>query len=171
MQLQQSNEMSAHPSDTRASPRGNVIKQPGQRFAITGLDGKVVATAVIESITPDATCSGEFSEPPHHGHYLDVSVELSTSPTAESYETLGLLSPNDFSIVKPDGVSETDLATMNSYTCLEAVQTLPDKIAPGQRYTGHIVLDTQVTRGTLVYRPGGFSTGAEWQFGDRRPSR
>lgn len=147
--------------------RGNVAKELGEDAFLKDPAGQdQVLTFAVDSVTADIPCTSGFDEPPVSGHYLGVAVRASTSPAYPADQYFLTFQPTDFKVIGPDGVTVSALGG-NAYSCLPQQEMFTlDLLAPGQQYTGTVVLDSPVTSGSLIYAPqgGGGSTGWEWQF-------
>ena len=75
------------------------------------------------------------------------------------------ITPHQWSVVGPDGVTESAIATGAAFTCLESSEQLPvEQFTPSSKYRGKIVLDTASASGVLLFRPGITNGGWEWSF-------
>jgi hypothetical protein len=72
----------------------------------------------------------------------------------------------DFSIIGPDGITESNVDTYAASSCLPEGDLLPMAIGPGENVVGKVVLDTAAPSGVVVFKPwyGGGATGWEWPF-------
>ncbi|WP_336711262.1 hypothetical protein [Arthrobacter sp. USHLN218] len=157
----------ATPTATAAerSDRGNLIKEVGQGAGISD-DGTDVASFVINSITVDGKCSGQFASEPENGHILILDVSVKTEPAlADSVVPSFGLNPFEFKTIAPNGTtSNADLGTAASFSCLDDSELLPSEIGPAEKATGKVVLDAETAEGVLVFHPGYAAAGWEWKY-------
>jgi hypothetical protein len=66
------------PTDAK-SPRGNLIKMPGQAASVTDNDA-TVASFVVKSIKLDPKCTSPSAMKPKNGHFLVLDVAMETTP-------------------------------------------------------------------------------------------
>lgn len=154
--------------EPKRSERGNLIKVIGQGAGVSSAVSKdQLADFVINSITPDAVCTGEYAQPPVNGHFIVLDVSIKTYPAlAEESWPVFDLNPYNMKIVAPNGTtSNADLATASTYGCLPDAELLPSNgIGPAESLTGKMVLDSEVAAGTLVVTNGPVG-GWEYEFG------
>jgi hypothetical protein len=159
------------PAATSAAPeaakstRGNLIKQLGEGAGLTD-EGKQVVTFVVNSITVDAPCTGEFPQPVENGHIVVLDVSVVTEPAlAETTFPMFTMNPFEFTEIAPNGTtSNADLGTAATYGCLPDAEVLPQTIGPGENVTGKVVLDVTNPNGTLVFKSAGNPSGWEWTY-------
>lgn len=137
----------------------------GESGAETNANGQVKLTFAVQSLKSTDTCSSRDGklQKPKNGTFLVLDVTVTTGPSAASSLTK-VLHPTDFSVVGPDGYTESDLLTLNAYTCYEGVVQIPIQLSPSSKYRGQIILDSPVPRGSLIYLPFGDSTGHGWEW-------
>ncbi|WP_258905276.1 hypothetical protein [Actinokineospora sp. UTMC 2448] len=142
------------------SERGNVPKKLGEEAGVTNEDGATMLTFTLDSIDKSGRCTGEFAEKPENGHFLILHLRVTTAAEFDEMVAAGMFNPYDFAVVGPDGVTETNLSTVATYSCLN--ESAPLALAPGSKYRFSIVLDSRSTKGVLTYRPGFMASGWEW---------
>jgi hypothetical protein len=74
----------------------------------------------ITDVEVDGSCTAEFAEPAENGAFILVSLSVSTASEWPS-ELEGInvdFIPSDWSIVGPDGLTESNLETFATYSCL-----------------------------------------------------
>jgi hypothetical protein len=148
------------------SPRGLIPKTIGQVAAIGDDASNPDLSFTVDAIAADAPCTGQFAAKPENGHFLVLSMTMKTSVTMDKTLIFGV-NPFDFSVVGPDGVTETNLATGAGFTCLSDRERFPaQQLAAGSQYAGKVVLDSRNTHGILEYRPPMLveNSGWEWNF-------
>lgn len=144
--------------------RGNLVKSLNEPAWETSQDGKTTyVTFAVTGITVDPKCNESIASAAQNGHYLKADVTVTTASSAPSEALFDLLNPNDFSTVGTDGVTETDLATMNSYMCDDNTNE-PHNFTAGSKYTFSIILDTRNAHGSLIYTPAQAHSGWEWPY-------
>lgn len=135
----------------------------GERIDIRASGSPVLATMWVQRVEP-VTCTEPGSLPPSRGHYLAVTVVLRTSQ-AYAPDWGWWMSTEDFTTVDAAG-DENGRGLFTS--CLPAANLLhEDFYRPDAGYEGVVLLDTEETSGTLVYRPRnlpGDITGWRWRF-------
>lgn len=161
--------------EAKKSPRGNIIKELAQPAGMTDKDGKPIVNFTINSITPDAPCTGPYPQPSENGHFtvLDVTVETSPELATASYDGGPLSFDINGAMFKFVGASGTTFnGSLNSggaYSCLPDEQMINNHgggIGPAEKVTGKLVLDLPETTGTLVFKSylTSGNGGWEWNF-------
>ena len=147
----------------QTSPRGLLVKKVGQPAGFSNPGGEVTATFVVDKITVDGRCTGEFAEQPENGHFVILDIRVET--TAAMRENDGVqINPMDFSVIGPDGVTESQLSTAAAGQCVDLTDTLqPQRYTPASKYRGKLVLDTAHPAGVLILQPPG-GGGWEWTY-------
>lgn len=154
------------PADTpEKSERGNLIKNIGDGASFSN-NGVELASFVVNSITADPQCTGQFAMAPENGHFIAVNVSLATTPElANEMFPMFDLNPYNMKIVAENGTtSNANLATGASYMCLNEVEVLPNSVGPAENVTGTILLDSEVAAGTLIITTGPMTNGWEYKF-------
>ncbi|WP_236796883.1 hypothetical protein [Amycolatopsis sp. GM8] len=159
----------APPTSTKHVPR--VIETKiGEQARFTGSrGGGVELVLTITQLKIDGRCTAPYAQKSENGHFLFVDVSVETSPTMSSSYSANLLNPQGFSIIGPDGITETggSLSSSPSFGCVPRSKMLPLTLSPGQKYTGTIVLDTRNTRGKLLLTPIGLDMDTwYWKLGE-----
>ena len=159
-------------ADVERSQRGNVIKEVGETalsaYDAADVEGTTWLEFQVTDIEVDGTCTAEFAEPPENGSFIFVSLSVSTAsnwpPDMEGINVDFI--PTDWSIVGQDGLTESNLDTIATYSCLPEGELLPvNGIGPGENVVGKVVLDSANPSGVLVFRPWwGGGPGWEWAF-------
>lgn len=79
-----------------------------------------------------------------------------------------LFNPLNFSLIGPDGVTQTgnSLASNQTYGFLSRGRALPATLGAGQKYQGTVVLDARTTSGALILAPlgGGLTNEDSWKW-------
>lgn len=120
-----------------------------------------ILTYAVTGVEIDGECTDPYASTPQNGHFLVVDIEVETTANyTTDYDSL--LSPyqGDWSIVGPDGITETGLATGPSYGCTNS--QVPDGFAPNSKYAYKVSFDTRNTTGTLRYIVGKSTTS--WKY-------
>ena len=162
---------SATPSLSK-SPRGNFIKEVGKSAGIADKDGKRTVNFTVNSITPDAPCTGSYPQPVKNGHIVVLDVSVETFPELANVQGYNEFDMNAtmFKFVGTNGTTYNgDLATTATYGCLPDSESLGQGgrgIGPAEKVTGKLALDVPEAHGTLIYRSylTSGSTGWEWTF-------
>lgn len=158
-------EASSSPTGPPTNNRGNIVKALGEEGAVMAEDGTPLFTFAIDSITPDATCTEEYSSyESENGNLTAVDMRVSTAPA--SLEELGYLtvSPGDFSFIGSDGLTFTNVDTIATYGCISDSEKFPsDALNPGSQYAGTVLLDLPETSGILIYQPSSVYSGG-WEI-------
>lgn len=157
------------PPEPRTSERGAVPKKVGETAGLcadeTCTDNVLEFT--VDKIQVDPTCTEPYAPPPDNGHYIALSMTIST--TNEFTEDMAYMvdfSPFSFEVVGPDGLTETSDPGYGVYGCLDGSDFLPmGGLAPSSKYVGVVVLDSKYDKGIIVLRiPGDPTSGWEWSF-------
>jgi hypothetical protein len=145
--------------------RGNVEKQIGEEAGVTGPDGTPAMTFTVDAIQVDYPCTGDYPQPAENGHFVGLSMHISTAPNlpADSYFDI---SASEFSFIGSDGVTFGNVDTFAAFTCAPDDEQLPvGPLGSGQQYVGTVVLDVPETSGIVQYQPFYLDRGGwEWHF-------
>ncbi|WP_157368164.1 hypothetical protein [Alloactinosynnema sp. L-07] len=170
-QLSRSTDSGNASSEPATNERGNIVKQAGEPAGITNKlkAGKEELTFTLNSLSMTDVCEknyGSFTDStkPEHGHFLVLDMSVTTAADLDPMIGGLVLNPNSFSTIGPDGVTETDLATMGTYSCFSDERFPTEGFKSSQKYAGKIVLDTKNKSGVLIYTLGGFEGGWEWAY-------
>ena len=160
------------PPPTTAAPavgqseRGLLIKRPGDvaQFGVT--QDALTVKFVVDKITVDPKCSGGAAQQAENGHLVKLDLRAETTPELPASSNFYIVG-GDWSVVGPDGVTESEVWTMPAASCLPSKQLFPsDPLSPASKYRGSIILDTRSASGVAMFRPGFMSDhgGWEWSF-------
>jgi hypothetical protein len=160
-----SSSSSSAPAGSGDNERGNIEKQIGEEAGVTGTDGSDLMTFTVDAIQVDYPCSGDYPQPPENGHFVGLSMHITTAPNlpADSFVDI---SATDFTFIGSDGVTVSNVDTFPAFTCAPDDEQLPSgPLGSGQQYVGTLVLDVPETTGILQYQPLYLSAGGwEWHF-------
>lgn len=149
------------PSET--SPRGLLVKKVGQPAGFSNQAKEVTATFVVDKITVDGACTGQFAEKPENGHFVILDIRVETTPAMTENDGVQI-NPMDWSVIGPDGVTESQLSTTAAGQCVDLKDSLqPQRYTPASKYRGKLVLDTAHPAGVLILQPPG-GGGWEWTY-------
>lgn len=155
------------PSSPRHAPR-TIETKIGEQVSFVPQDGiEAEVTFSITKITIDGRCTAPYAQKAGNGHFLFLEVAVDTAAETASRFAADLVNTGNFSIAGTDGVTEPGNALSSSpgYGCVPRTRMLPLTLAPGQKYTGTIVLDSRNTRGKLRLTPiGSHFDGDSWQW-------
>jgi hypothetical protein len=170
-QLGRSTESDNASSKPATNERGNIVKQAGEPAGITNKlkAGKEELTFTLNSLSMMDVCEknyGSFTDStkPERGHFLILDMSVTTAADLDPMVGGFVLNPNSFSTIGPDGVTETELATMATYSCFSEERFPTEGFKSSQKYAGKIVLDTKNKSGVLIYTLGGSEGGWEWAY-------
>lgn len=153
-------------TEAARNERGNVPLEVGQAVAVPTSDAPGAPTALtfaLEEFDLNPPCDSGREQAPVTENFLAWRMRVVTTPDHDP-RSLTIIQERDFSVLGPDG-SPVEWIEGNAYLCLDQPTSLANaRMAPGQEYTGWLVLDVPVSDGTLVYAPYGRSTGWEWAF-------
>ena len=149
-----------------SSPRGALVKQPGETAGLTTPAGDSLIEFTVKSIEADPSCTGRDPGVPETGSFVALDVDLEVFPgAAENYVDGNLLNPNAFRFIGTDG--ETfggDVATAPTFTCLPPEALLNTQVADGERTSGTILLDLPEDSGILLLEDEMSGNKWEWSF-------
>lgn len=106
----------------------------------------------VTSIEVDGPCPGP-TIPSTHGHLLLVGLDVQTDPAFTAANARGILTSYGgagWSIIGPDGITQTGLTSSATYICADS--QIPEVFAPNQHYAYKLAFDTNHTTGTLQYQ-------------------
>ena len=151
------------------SQRGNHIKAIGDTAGMYETDpANPWLEFQITAATLGGECTSEFAEDPENGKFLilDITASTATNWPADLQGMTVDFTPTDFDVIGPDGITESNLDTVSTYSCLDEADQLPMAIGPGENVVGKVALDTAAPSGVVVYKPwySGGAGGWEWPF-------
>ena len=159
-----SSSSSSAPGGSSGNARGNIEKQIGEEAGVTGTDGSDLMTFTVDAIQVDYPCSGDYPEPPENGHFVGLSMHVTTAPNlpADSFVDINA---SDFSFIGGDGVTVGNVDTFPAFICAPDDEQLPSgPLGSGQQYVGTLVLDVPETTGIVQYQPLYLSQGGGWEW-------
>lgn len=138
---------------------------------MTDKDGKPTVNFAVNSITPDAPCTGPYPQTAENGHFVVLDVSIETTPELASdgkgYDTFDM-NGHMFKFVGANGTTfNGDLGTIGAYSCLPDEQEIASSgVGPGEKVTGKLALDLPATTGVLIFKSylTSGSAGWEWSF-------
>jgi hypothetical protein len=155
-------------AEPQTSVRGLVIKKPGELTGYTAADGVTPAVNfTVGKITPNFKCTSEHPKIPANGHFIAVEMLVQNAPglqaEADPYLHTGA---GTWRIIGSNGVTiNTEPVTAAGLACAAPVTRLPEKIGPGEKARGLVILDAPVTKGTITLTPPALApSGWEWAF-------
>lgn len=151
--------------DDDTNARGNVEKQIGEEAGVTGPDGTPAMTFTVQAIQVDPPCTGDYPEPPENGHFVGLTIAVTTAPNLDPDSYIDI-SATDFSFIGSDGVTFGNVDTFPAFICPADDEQLPSgPLGSGQQYLGTLVLDVPETSGIVQYQPFYLDSGGwEWSF-------
>jgi hypothetical protein len=156
----------------KKSPRGNMIKKLGEAAGLCTDDSctNVAVTFTLDKIELDPKCTGKSAKvldaKPEHGHFVALSFTVKTTEKFTGDSASFSINPYDFSVVGPDGITETTSYGSGTYGCLPDSEMLStSNYAPSSQYVGKVLIDTKHSRGTIMLRSAIMGDGGwEWEF-------
>jgi hypothetical protein len=153
------------------SPRGNYIKEVGQTGGVADKDDNRLVSFTVNSISPDAPCTGPYAEPPVNGHIVLLDVSVETFPELADpnggYSEFNM-SPGMFKFVGTNGTTfNGNLDTPGAYMCLSDGESITQNgrgIGPAEKVTGKLALDLPEAHGTLIFQTYLTSSGTGWEW-------
>ncbi|MGY1754586.1 hypothetical protein [Blastococcus sp. SYSU D01042] len=156
----------AEAPEPERNERGNVPLEVGEAVAVPTSDAPGAPTALsfaLEEFDLNPPCDSGREQAPVTENFLAWRMRVVTTPDYDP-RALTIIQERDFVVLGPDGAVVPFLEG-NAYLCLDQPTSFANvRMAPGQEYSGWLVLDVPVRAGTLVYAPYGRSTGWEWAF-------
>lgn len=158
----------ANSVELERSSRGNLIKHVGTPASIAdpaNTSTKMV-DFVVTDIVLDPVCTGNYGYPavPQNGHFLAISMEVTTSAelAQQSYPRFSTAS---WDVISTDGTRQNASPNSNTTTaCLPAQELLPYDLGPAEHTKGTIILDVASPEGILILKDIGAYTGWEWNY-------
>jgi hypothetical protein len=158
---------SATPTGPPTNARGNIVKTLGEEGRLVSEDdGETLYSFAIDSITPNVTCTEEYSSyEAENGNLTAVQMRVSTGAfTPEDFSYLSVNS-SDFSFIGSDGLTFSNVDTIATYGCLsDSVKFPSGELSPGSQYAGTVLLDLPETSGTLIYKPSAMYGPGGWEI-------
>ena len=158
------------PTSPPTNQRGNIVKALGEEGGIFNEEsGEIAMLFTVDKITVGLPCTEPYyNHEPENGHIIGVDMRISTSSDLSTVGGSPAISSYDFSFVDPDGITQRNLGTIATYSCISTSEQIPtSSLGPGQNYVGSVVLDVPATTGTLIFNPSwsGTANGWEWPVG------
>lgn len=148
---------------TATSARNNIVKSVGESASIARQGEPALVEWTITSITVDPVCTQSIAVPPENGHFVVAAVTAETSPQFQSGNLPGGFHPmNNWAIVDADGVTQPHASTDAAFRCQD--NDFPAFLAPGSRYSFHLMFDLRTPHGVLTFVPTPGQGGWEWRF-------
>jgi hypothetical protein len=159
-------------SARKESPRGAIMKKVGEVAALCADDSctQFAVTFTLDRIEVNPKCTGKYARQsgskPERGHFVALTFTVKTTEKFAADQALFTINPYDFSVVGPDGLTETMSPGSSTYECLPNSELLPTaEYAPASQYVGKVLLDTKHPKGILMFRPPATGAGGwEWEF-------
>ena len=159
-------EPAAPPAEPARNERGSVPLQVGEAVAVPASDAPGAPTGLtfaLEEFDLNPPCDSGEEQAPVTRNFLAWRMRVVTTADYDP-RALTIFQERDFMVLGPDG-AVVEYVEGNAPICLDEPTSLANaRFAPGQEYSGWLVLDVPVSDGTLVYAPYGRSTGWEWAF-------
>lgn len=150
------------PSSAARSARGLLVKQLGERAGIGNTPADARAWFTLERIEVDPKC--DSATPAENGHMIALRFKVDTTALLDTSQHW-FIAAQDFAVVGPDGVTDTNVSTGPGFGCLPDREYLPGSpYAPNSTYTGAVVLDSRYAAGTITYRPQVDLAGNGWEW-------
>jgi hypothetical protein len=163
----QSSAMASDNPDAKKSDRGNIIRAIGQGAGLSDKSGKQAVSFVVNKITIDPACTGQYPRPAQNGHFLAVDISAQTYPPLKDLFGSGQFDFSAFNwkLIAANGTTYNgSLSSGPASGCLADAQKLPDRVGTGEKVTGTLILDVPATEGVLVFAPTFADTSWEWQY-------
>ena len=155
-------------AEPQSSIRGLIIKKPGELTGYTTADGVTPAVNfTIGKIIANFKCTSEHPKLPVNGHFIAVEMLVHNAPGLQSEADPYLhTGTGTWRIIGPNGVTiNTEPVTAAGLTCAAPVTRLPEKIGPGEKARGLVILDAPVAKGIITLSPPALApSGWEWAF-------
>ncbi|GAA3839060.1 hypothetical protein [Amycolatopsis tucumanensis] len=152
------------------NPRQNVEVKIGETIGFGSHADRPEVAFTLTKVTVGGRCTEPYAQKPENGRFIFLDMTVTTSSSMSGDFAPSLLNPNNFSIIGPDGVTETggSLSSAPAIGCLSRSKLFPLALSPGQNYVGTVVLDSRNTTGSLVLAPYGLDgfNGWEWNLGE-----
>ena len=117
--------------------------------------GSEDGAVTVEEISPGTACEQDTTHQPESGSFLRVDVALE----AGSNELA--INNQDFTIINDNGEVVDTMNTTATTSC-RSNDDRPGNAPAGATSSGHVLIDTDVESGTLIYNSS--SSDARWQF-------
>lgn len=151
------------PAGPSRNDRNNIVKQLGELASIVDANGNDLVTFTVDSIEVDPPCLG-YAQPAENGHLLVLTMRVTTGPDLSDLQFFHIVA-EDWQVIGPDGITETNLSSAAAYGCVPESDRLTDSpMGPGQQFVGKIVLDSRNTSGSAMFLPSYTEGGWEWSF-------
>lgn len=122
---------------------------------------------MVKKITIDPKCTGQYAQAAQNGHFLALDISAQTYPPLKDLFGSGTFDFNDsnWKLIAANGTTYNgSLNSGPALGCLADAQQFPDRVGPGEKVTGTLILDVPTTKGTLVFAPTFAQTSWEWQY-------
>lgn len=149
------------------SDRGNIIRTLGQGAGLSDQSGNQAVSFVLNKITIDPVCTGNYARPPENGHFLALDISAQTFPPLKDLFGSGQFDfgAYNWKLIAANGTTYNgSLNSGPAIGCLADAEKLPNRVGTGEKVTGTLILDVPATEGTLVFAPTFADASWEWQY-------
>lgn len=148
------------------SPRGALVKKPGELAGLTTPDGESLIEFTISDISTEVTCTEPDPTAPENGSLVALEAELEVFPGADDQYVDGeILNGGRFRFIGEDGETFSgDLSTLATYSCIPIADLLKTDIGEGEKSSGVILLDVPAESGVLLLEEPMSGNKWEWEL-------
>lgn len=148
------------------SPRGALVKKPGEMAGLTTPDGESIVEFTINDISTEVTCTEPDPTAPENGSLVALEAELEVFPGADDQYVDGeILNGGRFRFIGEDGETFSgDLSTLATYSCIPIADLLKTDIGEGEKSSGVILLDVPTESGVLLLEEPMSGNKWEWEL-------
>lgn len=134
----------------------------GEETTLTGSGTEILTYAVTSIVEGEQNCPGTVYNEIENGHLLVVGMKVTTTAAFDPDNYSTVLSPykGGWTIVGPDGITETGITSAAAYGCTD--DQIPRDFARSSTYQYKISFDTRNTTGLLKYSVG--QAMSSWRF-------
>lgn len=156
---------SSSPAQAGMSPRGNVVTPIGEPG---GLGDPTAVSWTVTKIAVDGPCPDDSSATPQNGHFVIVSLDVSTSPAYRVGDLVTNFTPGGaWTVVGPDNRVQIDPGTAASAAC--AAPPAHFELEPDAKHQFTLAFDTKDQTGVVQFRPTTWQghaveNGWEWTY-------
>lgn len=158
---QEDDEVAADDDDAE-TPSADGTLEVGESARITdwgeGLDSEEVATLTMNDIELGYS-NPECRDAPVNDHY--IALNLTVEADEDAYDDVAVTQFSFYLVDDENTIHRDEAQTMEAYSCASTAGSI-EWVPPGTNHTGYILLDTDLTEGTIVYE--GVGEDLRWEF-------